>query len=100
VEFGRHIGLKIRGFFKREGSSPSSPIGSSLLTNKEQESDMNTIKEINSEVKQLRETVGAMTNRINKLVDEIYVLRSEVGKFKSDVATDITTLENMSKGGL
>ena len=97
MEFGRHIGLKIRGFFKREGSSPSVPTNSSSSTTKEQE-DMSTIKQVNNEVKELRKTVSTMSNRINKLVDEIHVLRSEVSKFKSDVAGDITTLENMSQG--
>tara|TARA_B100001123_G_scaffold74689_1_gene84135 strand:+ start:23513 stop:23809 length:297 start_codon:yes stop_codon:yes gene_type:complete len=97
VEFGRHIGLKIRGFFKREGSNPSIPINSSSSTTKEQE-DMSTIKQVNNEVKELRKTVSTMSSRINQLVDEIHILRSEVNRFKSDVAGDITSLENMHKG--
>tara|TARA_Y100000310_G_scaffold303734_1_gene342317 strand:- start:523 stop:822 length:300 start_codon:yes stop_codon:yes gene_type:complete len=93
VEFGRHIGLKIRSFFKREGSTPSAPTKESS-TNKEKE-DMSTIKQVNQEVDNLKATVGSMSGRISRLVDELHVLRGEIKKFKSDVAQDITTLENM-----
>tara|TARA_Y100000034_G_C6775835_1_gene346419 strand:+ start:571 stop:870 length:300 start_codon:yes stop_codon:yes gene_type:complete len=99
VEFGRHIGLKIRGFFKREGSSPSDPKISCSINNKEKENDMSTVKEVNKEVKNLKQTISGLNSRISSLVDEMHILKGEVKRFKSDVAKDITTLEKMHKEG-
>ena len=103
VEFGRHIGLKIRSFLKREGSIPSTPIKESS-TNKEKE-DMSTTRKttqaaklLNTDVETLKKAVSAMGGRISALVDDIHLLKREVAKFKSDVAKDIDTLETTVRG--
>ena len=61
-----------------------------------------TVKKVSTDVsalqtnlKTLNETIMRTSSRINSLVEEVYGLRTEMQKFKSDVAKDITTLEAM-----
>ena len=50
-----------------------------------------TNKELNNEVSKMRLI-------INKLKDELHLLRSELNKFKSDVASDVRYLTNRVDG--
>ena len=100
MEFGRHIGLKIRSFFKREGSSPSSPM---LSDSNIKENNMSTVKQIRNEMYQqihslktnANESNAQLLSRMNVLMDDIHSLKREMNTFKRKVAEDIKTLEEM-----
>jgi regulator of replication initiation timing len=53
---------------------------------------INTIHATNKEIATLK-------SRINLLVDEVHVLKSDTGKFKSDVASDVKYLTERIDGG-
>ena len=48
---------------------------------------MATTKELNKLVQQLQA-------RMNKMADEVHLLKTELKQFKTDVASDIDTVEN------
>lgn len=53
---------------------------------------MATTKELSEETRKLR-------TRINQLVDELHVLKSELQQFKSNVAGDVKYLTDRVDGG-
>ena len=53
-----------------------------------------------TELTNLRSEINTMGTRISTLVDEVRTLQRDVQRFKSKVAQDITTLENMNRGEL
>jgi|32_taG_2_1085360.scaffolds.fasta_scaffold00258_33 uncharacterized coiled-coil protein SlyX len=48
-----------------------------------------TNAELNKTVTAQRETIAHLTNRVSQLVDELAILRREVGNFKTQVANDM-----------
>ena len=63
------------------GSSPAAP--ATLKTGEE----MST-----KEVKELKEQVGTLKNRMNQIVDELNILKNDVNRFKTNVANDVKYL--------
>jgi len=46
-----------------------------------------------------RELIKTLQNRISELVDQVHILKSELGTFKSDVANDVKYLTDRVDGG-
>jgi len=40
--------------------------------------------------KQLQEQLNTVSSRLSKMVDDVYVLKEELGRFKAAVAQDLT----------
>ena len=61
-------------------------------------SENKTVKNLRNEVKQQKETIATLIDRMSILSDQVNSLRSEVGKFKTDVANDVQYLTNRVDG--
>jgi predicted RNase H-like nuclease (RuvC/YqgF family) len=69
----------------------SSPREAAIILIKK-EKPMATTKELSEETKNIR-------TRINQLVDEIHMLKSELQQFKNNVASDVKYLTDRVDGG-
>jgi|TARA_R110002020_G_scaffold474436_2_gene705750 predicted RNase H-like nuclease (RuvC/YqgF family) len=53
-----------------------------------------TVKSLRNEVKQQKELLASVLDRVSGLSDDISMLKSELDKFKMDVASDVKYLTN------
>ena len=51
-----------------------------------------TVKALKTEVKDQKEQISHLLRRMNSMADEIHSLRGELGRFKTDVASDVKYL--------
>ena len=51
--------------------------------------------EIMATTKELKEQIAHLNKRMTSMKDELFTLREELSRFKSDVATDVTYLTNV-----
>ena len=56
------------------------------------------VKTDKSEVKDQKEQISRLLNRMNTMADELHSLRGELGRFKDDVASDVKYLTNRVDG--
>jgi len=54
--------------------------------------DTRTVKALKTEVKDQKEQISRLLKRMNTMADDIHTLRGELGRFKSDVASDVKYL--------
>jgi predicted RNase H-like nuclease (RuvC/YqgF family) len=57
-----------------------------------------TVKALKTEVKDQKEQISRLLNRMNAMADELHSLRGELGRFKDDVASDVKYLTNRVDG--
>jgi len=51
-----------------------------------------TVKALKTEISNQKEQISRLLIRMNAMSDDIHTLRGELGRFKSDVATDVKYL--------
>ncbi len=61
-------------------------------------SETKTVKNLKTQMKQQKETIASLIDRISGLSDQVNSLKSELGRFKSDVANDVQYLTNRVDG--
>ena len=57
-----------------------------------------TVKNLRNEIKQQKELLASVLDRISGLSDEVSTLKTELGRFKADVANDVQYLTNRVDG--
>ena len=51
-------------------------------------------------VKELKEEITRLQRRLNTFSDEVHTLKTELNRFKKDVASDVTYLTNKVEGNI
>jgi|TARA_Y100000996_G_scaffold370542_1_gene318219 predicted RNase H-like nuclease (RuvC/YqgF family) len=71
-------------------------------TNKEKQmpttTDTRSVKALKTEIKSQKEQISRLLNRMNSMSDEIHFLKSDLGRFKKNVANDVKYLTDKVDG--
>ncbi len=60
--------------------------------------DTRSVKALKTEIKSQKEQISRLLNRMNSMSDEIHFLKSDLGRFKKNVANDVKYLTDKVDG--